>query len=339
MKIIDTINLELEQEISKICEEYVNRWKTEGKKYINVPDFNAIYAENNITPIEETCLLTVRLRSLHEQNPKIPSSIPELPINLQRKLPIYLTKTLEIQVNPDHYEYWAWSAEIFMNHEISPQILKELHEIREALQLLFHTVLAKLSNPPITRSDIMLNKILDILVSRHVHHMVNTKMLLATPLAFLCFENLVRDLCSDYVDPVTGKAKKDLKLRKLRRKRGAVITLGPLLRLFDELVLPTLPSGLRHDISTLNNVVESIWGHGEDWVNVLINWRNKLLHGIKTWIPRAFGVVTNYICLILWHFIPDDKYTECKERILERIKWQYSYFQDEMTRYYSFYPP
>ena len=269
---------------------------------------------------------------MHKQKPEIPPSIPELPINLQRKLPIYLTKTLEIQVNPDHYEYWAWSAEIFMSTEVDFHILK----VRDALQSLFHTVLAKLSHPPRSNSDILLNRILEILVSRHVHHMVINKMLLAAPLAFLCFEAYVRYLCSNYVDPVTGRAKKDFK--KLNIGKNRTLTLYPLLTLFNNVVLPELSSELKHNICLLNDIVGTIWKNeiqkkgireNERWIDILVNWRNNLIHGKSTWIPRAFGVVTNYICLILWHFIPDDKYTKYKERILERIKWQYG----------DFYPP
>ena len=87
----------LNQLVENICDEYVRRWKTEGNKYISVPSFEQTYLERNITPIDEN-LLIVKLYTLSKTDPQIPSSIAELPLQILRRMPIYLTKTLEIQI-------------------------------------------------------------------------------------------------------------------------------------------------------------------------------------------------------------------------------------------------
>ncbi len=112
-------NLDLEAIVRSTCDEYIEKWKTEGKRYISVQSFEQIYAEGNITPIEHESTLKARLPILNKKNPAIPPAIPLLPLHVLRRLAIYLTKTLEIQVNWDHYEYWAWSAEVFKGFENS----------------------------------------------------------------------------------------------------------------------------------------------------------------------------------------------------------------------------
>jgi len=280
---------QIERIIKCKCEEYVERWKNEGKRYISVPCWDNIYAEGNSSPIEQQCCLKEVLKRLHNENPEFPSSIPELPINILRKLPVYLSKTLEIQVNKDHYDFWEWSERVFMNPEIRLKILRDLEQIREVLQILFRTVRATSLN---TLG-------------------MGSKMILATPLAYICFEAILRYLCSDYVDE-TGKAKQNFRLkiknRNVKEEKGKYITLVPLLRTFDQLVLKELTAEeFKNNIVRLNEVIEEVWGKGgKDWIDVLGEWRNNFLHGINTWIPRAFGIVTNYICLIFWRFVPDD---------------------------------
>ena len=157
--------VDLEELVVRTCNEYVERWKTEGKRYINVQSFEQMYAEGNITRIERESTLVEKLKMLSRENPAIPPAIPLLPPPILRRLAIYLTRTLEIQVNQDHYEYWAWSAEVFRAFEASSHILKTL---KEHLHLLFHICLAKLGYAPLTHEAEALNRVVDIVVNRHV---------------------------------------------------------------------------------------------------------------------------------------------------------------------------
>ena len=62
----------LEELIAQTCNEHVDRWKTEGKKYIDAPSFEQIYAEGNFTSIELESTLSQKLKKLNKENPAIP---------------------------------------------------------------------------------------------------------------------------------------------------------------------------------------------------------------------------------------------------------------------------
>jgi hypothetical protein len=319
----------LDKLIKNVCDEYVQRWKTEGKKYISISSFEQMYAEGNITPIEEESLLTVKLYFSSKTDPHIPSSIPELPLQILRRLPIYLTRTLEIQVNQDHYEYWAWSAEVFTSLEDNISLLKDLKDVKHnVIDLLFHTCLAKTGYPPATPEARTLNVVIQAVTDRHVQHMVINKFILGAALASIALESIIRNmiLISNF-----EKAKKEL---------GENPTLGRVLGVFKEYVLPSLPQEFQNDISELNRTIESIWGvDGSTWDKIIrIKWRNYLIHGKGSWIPRAFGVMTNYMCLLLWHNVPSEIYETKAREVLNRIKWLHE-VGDALRNYWSFYPP
>jgi hypothetical protein len=304
------------------------RWKTEGKRYISIPSFEQMYAEENITPIEEENLLTVKLYILSKTNPQIPSSIPELPLQILRRLSIYLTKTLEIQVNQDHYQYWAWSAEVFKYLEGDIHLLNTLQDIKHnIIDLLFHTCLAKIGYVPATAEARILNAVLRAVMDQHVFHMVTNKFVLGAALAPIALESTIRSiiLMSE--------------VEKAKEKLGKKPTLGKVLRIFEEYVLPSFPQEFQNDIKELNKTVENIWGgYTRKWDKIIIDWRNELIHGLKAWAPRAFGVMTNYLCLILWHNLPSTLYDKKVKEILTHIKWLQQASPD-FRNYWSFYPP
>lgn len=320
----------LEKLVAEICDEYVRKWKTEGVKYINVPSYEHMYAEGNWTPIEQEWLLTTRLRMLSKSRPEIPSSIPLLPLPILRRLSIHLTKTLEIQVNLDHYEFWAWSAEVFKSFEDSIPILKNEYSTK-LLYLLFHICLAKLGYPPFTSEAMVLNRVTDAVIDRHVHHIISQKFVIGIPIAAVTFEVLLKTFTKLY-----GSEEAKMKLEKLEKSKRA--TFGRVLSLFKKEVLPNISQDLQLCILELNKIVENIWNmYGKNWVKILLTWRNKFMHGALTWAPRAFGVYTNYICLILWHLIPHEEYKRKQNELLKIIKWQGHLVGVE--RYWSFYPP
>jgi len=323
--------MDLNKLIEDICDEYVRRWKTEGKRYISILDFEQIYAEGNITPIEQESLLIIRLRELNRENPQIPPVISKLPVQILTKLPIYLTKTLEIQVNHDHYEYWAWSAQVFMYLEDTSILLRKLRESNikhDIIDLLFHICLARINYIPATVEAQVLNRVLDIIVSRHVHHMVSKKFILGAAMAFIALEAVLKTIISE-----VNEAKE--KFEKLRRQKR---TLGQVLEIFDKYALPSLSQELQSDIQKLNTIIEDIWkAYGDNWRSIILNWRNNFIHGIKTWIPRAYGVITNYICLLLWHSIPSEQYETKIEELMKHIEWRQKL--PEYSRYHEFYPP
>jgi hypothetical protein len=158
--------------------------------------------------------------------------------------------------------------------------------------------------------------------------MVINKFILGAALASIALESIIRNmiLISNF-----EKAKKEL---------GENPTLGRVLGVFKEYVLPSLPQEFQNDISELNRTIESIWGvDGSTWDKIIrIKWRNYLIHGKGSWIPRAFGVMTNYMCLLLWHNVPSEIYETKAREVLNRIKWLHE-VGDALRNYWSFYPP
>jgi len=95
------------------------------------------------TPIEREPTLKAKLPILNSQNQAIPPAIPLLPLHVLQGIAIY--KVLKVQINWDHYEHWARSAEIFRALENESPSLKALRErdAVELLYLLFHLSLVK----------------------------------------------------------------------------------------------------------------------------------------------------------------------------------------------------
>ena len=324
---------DLEKLIAGICDEYVRRWKTEGRRYINVQSFEQIYAEGNLTPIEFESTLVAKLKLLNKESPAIPSAIPLLPLPILRRLAIYLTRTLEIQVNRDHYEYWAWSAEVFRSFKDSIPLLRTLENENtiELLYLLFHICLAKLGYTPLSREAEVLNRVVDIVVSRHIKHVILYKFVIGIPIAATILEALLKSFIKTY-----GPEEARKELEELEKKGKA--TLGKTLHIFGEMVLSHTSQDFQTDVKELNNIIESIWrAYGENWLDILLNWRNNFMHGAKTWAPRAFAVYTNYICLLLWHTIPQEMYESKRRELMKVVEWRNHLYGAE--DFWSFYPP
>ncbi len=323
----DFVTKNLEKIIKESYENYVKEWK--NSSYIKVPEFKNAYLERNITPIEQKYLLIHKLPKLHVENPEMPKMLPEIPIKLLRKLPIYLNKTLEIQINDDHLEYWAWTAEVFNEYKNKVAFFNDIdEEVKKAIFTLFHACLMELMHPPVTKETFLLNNIITMIVSRHVQNVVLKKYLVAAPLAFLVFESLIKNLCKHYNT-----------IANLRER----IRLGFLLKnKFEKETLPMLPEEFKANIIEFNDTIEAIWGDGrKKWYNIISEWRNNLLHGSKTWLPKVYGVITNYICLILWHFIPEEEYEKNLKSIIDRIRFskEMTLLYGEIGRHFTFYPP
>ncbi len=323
--------VDLEKLIVEICDEYVSRWKTEGKRYINIQNFEQTYLENNLTPIERETTLVTKLRMLNKENPAIPPEIPQLPLDILRKLAICLTKTLVVQVNRDHYEYWAWSAEVFRAFENSSPILKALKDegTLDLLFLLFHICLAKLGEIPLTHEAEILNKVIDLVVSRHVKHIIDNKFAIGIPIGAATLETVLKTFIKLY-----GSDEAKENLLELEKKGNA--TLRKTLDIFEKKVLPYTSQDFQANIRELNKIIESTW-NGENWRKILSSWRNNFMHKAETWAPRAFGIYTNYVCLVLWYTIPQEEYTSKSKELLKTIEWRtrLSVAED----YWSFYPP
>ncbi|MBS7617791.1 hypothetical protein KEJ25_04190 [Candidatus Bathyarchaeota archaeon] len=94
-------------------------------------------------------------------------------------------------MNHDHYEYWAWSAHVFTQLADRSPLMRKLEETgikNDVIDLLFHTCLAKIGYAPITPEARILNRVLEVTVSRHIHHMVTKKFILGAALSSIALE-------------------------------------------------------------------------------------------------------------------------------------------------------
>jgi hypothetical protein len=304
----------LERLIAETCDEYVKRWKTEG--YIKISSLEQAYLENNETPIEREATITAKLVKLSKENPNIPPTISMLPIQLLKKLPLYLTKTLEIQINQDHYEFWSWSSETFKLLEDSSPLLKYMksNSSQIILDLLFHICLARLNFKPSTQEAMMLNRIIDDIIDIHVKNIIYNKFLIGIPIGAATLETILKAWIKLMGNE---EAKKDLENKE---KKGKA-TLGSVLDIFDDKVLPYASEDFKAVFLELNKVIENIWR--QDWKEILPSWRNNFMHGGNKWAPRAFAVYINYICLIVWHTISPEEYNKKKVILLNKkfLNW------------------
>jgi hypothetical protein len=111
----------------------------------------------------------------------------------------------------DHYEYWAWSAEVFREFEASSQLIKE---VKEALFLSFHICLARLRYTSSTRESIVLNRVIDEVVDDHVKHIISNKFVIGVPVAVATFKALLKTYIKLYGPESSRKRGKKGALRK-----------------------------------------------------------------------------------------------------------------------------
>lgn len=331
---------EVEWLISTTVDKYVEYYK---KSHIVVaPDLRDIHIEAMVTSLDAEYSIVATLKR------ELSCSVYHLPLRIQRRLPIYLTKELEIQIGVDHYEYWAWSAEVFKHFE------RELgipHSVVGNFFTPFHGALMRLTHIPTTRERALLNRVIQTIVDHHVQEFLMDKPLIVASVSFLVLEAIVRELCIKY-----GTPREDAE-----SIRGLLPLAQKLLKLFRE--NPDVPAEFRQDLQEFMDVVDKIWGpkvkeeleayprllnrfeekekQGLIGWRVLSHWRNKLYHGSKTWLPKVYGVVLNLICLLMWHQISEEQYENALGVIVKKIN-QKAWLRgmgDELVMFGLFYPP
>lgn len=332
---------EVERLISTTVDKYVEYYKR--SHIVVAPDLRDIHIEAMITPLDAEYSIVATLSR------ELSCSVYHLPLRVQRRLPIYLTKELEVQIGVDHYEYWAWSAEVFSYFE---RELNIPYSIAGNFFTPFHGALMRLTYIPTTREKALLNRIIQTIVDHHVQEFLSEKPFLVASVSFLVLEAILRELCIKYGTP-REEAEEEI--------RGIIPLAQKLQKLFKK--NPNIPTEFKRDLQDFMNTVDEIWGPkvrkeleaNPDRLNafeekekqglrgwrVLAYWRNKLYHGSKTWLPKVYGVVLNLICLLTWHQIPEDQYENALNAILERINQgaRLRGVGDEFVLFGRFYPP
>lgn len=329
---------EIDKKIDEICRGYVIKWLSKDNRIIKTNNFSGIHIEGNYSPLEEFSLMN-QLASLSKENKEFPSRMHEMQLENLRRLPIHLTRTVSVSVNNDHELFWAWTAQ-FRDCFNAPSSVMKDNDIKIAMTLLFHVVLAKLidSSKPFDEWDDSRKK--SQLVDSNITETINGKPIIASPLSLLIFEAIIRDLCSDYVNK-DGITKLEVNLpgsnKPLAKKTH--VELRIILRIFEDLVLQKMPSEFQSDFFEMNQVIEEIWGLKPDgtrnnWKKIICDWRNSLLHGNKTWMPKVYGTMVNFICLILWHEVSNEEYMVNKKLVLQLSAQKYLFLPPSLWPFY-----
>ena len=122
-------------------ELYVDCWKHSSKKFIDAPE--EIIQNNYFENISTDC----------ERNFLIISKYPMHGITFEAfiKLPVFLLDTHRIQVNHDHYYYWAFVADVYEIHKSKLEHVYD-HDISGRFRLLMD-VLFLASHSPIFSNE------------------------------------------------------------------------------------------------------------------------------------------------------------------------------------------
>lgn len=330
---------EVELLISTAVDKYVEYYKKSN--IVVAPDLKDIHIETMVTPLDVEDSIVATLKR------EFSCSVYHLPLRIQRRLPIYLTKELEIQIGIDHYEYWAWSAEVFIHFG---RELSIPHSVAGNFFTPFHGALMRLIHTPTTREKALLNRIIQTVVDHHVQEFLMDKPFIVASVSFLVLEAILRELCVKYGASRDWAEDQNLialvqKLNKFLRENS------------------NIPGEFKRDLQNFMNLVDEIWGpkvkeelatypkalgrferkekDGLLGWRVLAYWRNNLYHGKETWLPKVYGVVLNLICLLMWHQVPYEQYEELVKDLTERIQhneWLRS-IGDETVMFGHFYPP
>ncbi len=256
-------------------------------------------------------------------------AVHTLPIEELRRYPLWRSRPPEpviVAADSEYYQYLAWTAEVLHGPNMRNGPTSD-RAISHALTALFRIATLPLvfeplkpgerarDRPPQTRAEMLLT------------HIMSETLTLGL-LAFPILEAIVRWYCSEFIDQ-EGNALVDLSLRgNFRIKKGNPLTLGPLLRLFAERILPGREDRLEECLKGIGQIMEDEWARGDfsgyDWISLLSSWRNDLLHGRETWLPWAVVFVLNIICTFLWHEFPKAEYEKYQPIILLGAKKMYS---------------
>ena len=209
-----------------------------------------------------------------------------LPLALLRRLPVYLIQQFKIQVEIDSGFYWALTNDV----SFQGPTLREW-DLFPSLRTLFSAQFAKSGSLPSLATDLLNNS--------------------DTVLLCVCYpvlEGILKFMMQNYVNQngVVSKPFGDGRQRYNRNSRP-ISDLSVYLRAL-EVNPPNFISkpDLSADLKDFRKVMEqdflpfrsSTRRDGWDWIYSL---RNASLHGAINWTQLRSGLVTNLICMLVWH--------------------------------------
>lgn len=304
-----------ESDIQKAIDDYLQNVPTLFKKL-----FSGLPA-----PFEENYMFNVFGQEQYLLIAKF--DFTTLPVKILKGLPVHLLKQFVVQVELDSLWYWALTHDIM----ISPagHTFFDKWSLKEAFATLIAAHFAKLGEAPRNERVERLNRVIDEVVSESVKELVRNKDTITMYLCYPVLEGLVKFAMSPLVDP-DGTARATLSDgRKSWRPGNQIRSLAELLRLLElnaavALSNPDLGTNLKgfreqtELVMPPSQILPPYIRTGDGWDSIY-QLRNVVLHGVKGWQLRS-GLLTNLICLIIWHLMDDKRVSEELHNIATRPK-------------------
>ena len=262
----------------------------------------------------------------------------KIPIRLLRRLPIYLIKQFEIQVEIDSLFFWALTHDVVSrNYD-----LLDRWPLRNEFLVFMATHFAKLKplrefspGPPNFESaSSQLDRIIDIVVSQPVKDIIENKEIITRYLCYPLLENLVKFALNPLIDLNGFVQQKFNDGQRDRNINERISSLAKLLRSLEKnaskiLSNPELGIDLRDFRVQTEKLIPKEKKNNDGWDSIY-KIRSTYLHGAGGWQLRT-GLLTNLICMLIWYLMEDEDINKIlHEKAMEPKHWR---FPDE------YYPP
>ena len=257
---------------------------------------------------------------------KIHFDIPHMEYNVLCEIPRSLVRTSifpkgGIYENPDKIAFLLWIAEVSSFLKWDFQYRDKRFKDLFGLLICSHLFdVSKINMPN----------------NYHFTRFIGNFHMLPACYAFPFLERCIRFKCPKYVKP-DGAVIKDFDIPRYGRNDRLYRISEHISDISHELKL------LYHHVASsnfqnilnrfMNEVNEDSWLRLPDPFNLIVEWRNELLHGQKIW-SSGFDVSTYLICLILLSYISEDEYNLKIDSLLEHV--QYKQKTNSSFLWYSF---
>lgn len=258
--------------------------------------------------------------------------LEKLPKRILKRLSVHLVKQFAVQVELDSKWYWA------LTHDIGKSVAGRQILRQWDLGSLFNTLIAAhLASLNYSYNDVVaqrLNKVIDNALPEPTKQLVFSTRDILEYLCYPILESLVKFVLSSVVDSNGNVLATSISDGRQQYGRGARISrLGVLLRCLETNATSMLNNpNLGSDLGDFRTETERIIppSASEDGWDQIYKLRIVTAHGVTRPEFRS-GLITNLICLILWHLFDDSLIDQELQNIERRPRFFF------FERY--FYPP
>jgi hypothetical protein len=313
-----------ESDIEKAVDEYLKNAPLLMDKFIHAPKL-----------IEENLMFNIFGQQKYLLVSKF--NLPALPIKILKRLPIYLVREFKIQVELDSKWYWALTRDIVRHHASLRS-----WELMPAFETLMAAHFARLSTSYINTYSVAaidrLNRATMDIVPEPVRDLVMNSDKVLMYVCYPVLEGIAKFAMTPLLDSTGKILVKGLTDGKEVFKQGKRLSsLAKILRSLEKnstslLSKPELSTDLRDFRLEVEKMIAPKHKSDDGWDSIY-HLRNVSLHGVLGWQLRS-GLITNLICLIIWHLLDETAVQKELERIVKmpshiRFSWG-NYYPPEL---------